>query len=38
MATEYRTSTGTIQKALAMLREEGLIVSVPSYGTFVADD
>jgi len=38
LAAEYRTSTGTIQKALAMLREEGLVVSVASYGTFVAED
>jgi len=38
LAAEYRTSTGTIQKALAILRNDGLIVSVPNYGTFVADD
>jgi DNA-binding GntR family transcriptional regulator len=37
LAEEYGTSTGTIQKALAMLRAEELIVSVPSYGTFVAE-
>ena len=38
LAQEYRTSTGTIQKALAILRTDGLIVSVPNYGTFVAED
>jgi DNA-binding GntR family transcriptional regulator len=37
LSAEYRTSTGTIQKALAILRTEGLIVSVPNYGTFVAE-
>jgi GntR family transcriptional regulator len=37
LAGEYHTSTGTVQKALAILREEGLIVSVPNYGTFVAE-
>jgi GntR family transcriptional regulator len=37
LAEEYGTSTGTIQKALAMLRTDGLIVSVPNYGTFVAE-
>ena len=37
LAEEYGTSTGTIQKALAMLRAEELIVSVPNYGTFVAE-
>lgn len=37
LSVEYQTSTGTIQKALAILRAEGLIVSVPNYGTFVAE-
>lgn len=37
LSAEYKTSTGTIQKALAILRAEGLIVSVPNYGTFVAE-
>jgi GntR family transcriptional regulator len=37
LAEGYGTSTGTIQKALAMLRAEELIVSVPNYGTFVAE-
>jgi DNA-binding GntR family transcriptional regulator len=37
LSVEYQTSTGTIQKALAILRVEGLIVSVPNYGTFVAE-
>jgi len=37
LSAEYKTSTGTIQKALAVLRAEGLIVSVPNYGTFVAE-
>ncbi len=37
LSMEYKTSTGTIQKALAILRAEELIVSVPNYGTFVAE-
>jgi GntR family transcriptional regulator len=37
LSMEYKTSTGTIQKALAILRTEGMIVSVPNYGTFVAE-
>jgi len=30
-------TTGTVQKALRILKGEGLIISVPSYGTFVAE-
>jgi DNA-binding GntR family transcriptional regulator len=37
LATEYHVTTGTVQKALRILKGEGLIVSVPSYGTFVAE-
>jgi DNA-binding GntR family transcriptional regulator len=37
LATEYHVTTGTVQKALRILKGEGLIVSVPSYGTFAAE-
>jgi hypothetical protein len=37
LATEYHVTTGTVQKALRILKSEGLIISVPSYGTFVAE-
>ena len=32
---EYGVSLDTIRKALARLREEGLVVTTPSLGTFV---
>jgi DNA-binding GntR family transcriptional regulator len=37
MATEYGVSRTTILKALAQLREEGLVYTVPRWGTFVAE-
>ena len=36
LATEYSTSTATVSKALARLRDEGLIVVVPNWGSFRA--
>lgn len=37
LATEHQVATNTVQKALRILKEEGLIVSVAGYGTFVAE-
>jgi DNA-binding GntR family transcriptional regulator len=37
MATEYGVSRTTVLKALALLREEGLVYTVPRWGTFVAE-
>ena len=36
LADEYHVATGTIQKALALLKREGLIESEPGYGTFIS--
>jgi DNA-binding GntR family transcriptional regulator len=36
MAAEYGVSRTTILKALALLREESLVYTVPRWGTFVA--
>jgi DNA-binding GntR family transcriptional regulator len=36
LAEEFGVTVNTIKKSLAILREEGLIESVPGYGTFVA--
>lgn len=33
---QYRVSRGTVRSALRMLKDEGLLVSLPSKGTFVA--
>ena len=35
LAAEHHVSTGTVQKALRILKDEGLVESVPGYGTFV---
>lgn len=35
LSQEHGVSTGTVQKALRILKAEGLVVSVPGYGTFV---
>ena len=35
LAQAYGVATGTIQKALRILKDEGLIESEPAYGTFV---
>jgi DNA-binding transcriptional regulator YhcF (GntR family) len=37
LADEHGVATNTVQKALRILKAEGLIISVPSYGTFVAE-
>jgi GntR family transcriptional regulator len=37
LAEQYGVATGTIQKALRILKEQGLIETVPAYGTFVAE-
>jgi DNA-binding GntR family transcriptional regulator len=37
LATEHQVATNTVQKALRILKDEGLIVSVPGYGTFVGE-
>lgn len=36
MATEYGVSLGTVRRAVRLLRERGVVVTVPSKGTFVA--
>jgi DNA-binding GntR family transcriptional regulator len=36
LAVEYEVAQGTVEKALAILREEGLIVSAVGRGIFVA--
>lgn len=35
LAETYNVATGTVQKALRILKREGLIESEPAYGTFV---
>jgi DNA-binding GntR family transcriptional regulator len=37
LAKSYAVSTASVSKALAVLRDEGLIVTRPRWGTFVAD-
>lgn len=38
MADEYQVSVPTVRKALTVLKNEGLVVGVGGYGTFVAED
>jgi len=38
LAEEFGVTTNTVRKALGILRDEGLIESVPGYGTFVRKD
>ena len=38
LAQEHHVTTNTVRKALGILRDEGLIESVPGYGTFVKKD
>jgi GntR family transcriptional regulator len=38
LASEHHVTTNTVQKALRILKDEGLITSVPGYGTFVAEE
>ncbi len=35
LAEEFGVTTNTVRKALGILKDEGLIESVPGYGTFV---
>jgi DNA-binding GntR family transcriptional regulator len=37
LAAAYQVSAPTVKKALTLLKNEGLIVGVAGYGTFVAD-
>jgi DNA-binding GntR family transcriptional regulator len=37
LAGEFGVATNTVRKALAILRDEGLIESVAGYGTFVRE-
>ncbi len=37
MAGEYGVSVPTVRKALDVLKAEGVVVSTPGYGTFVAE-
>jgi DNA-binding GntR family transcriptional regulator len=37
LAEQYGVATGTIQKALRVLKAEGVIESQPGYGTFPAE-
>ena len=38
LAGEYGVATITVRKALTVLKDEGIIVGVAGYGTFVAED
>jgi DNA-binding GntR family transcriptional regulator len=37
LAEEHGVATGTIQRALKILKDEGLVETRPGYGTFVAE-
>lgn len=37
LAEQYGVATGTVQKALRILKAEGLVESEPAYGTFVVE-
>lgn len=37
LASEHHLATGTVRKALAILADEGLIQTVPGYGTFARE-
>ncbi len=37
LSGEYQVSVPTVRKAITALKDEGLIVGVAGYGTFVAD-
>lgn len=36
LAEQYGVATGTIQRALKILKNQGVVESVPAYGTFPA--
>ncbi|MFF7949437.1 GntR family transcriptional regulator [Streptomyces griseorubiginosus] len=37
LEAEFEVARGTVRKATAALREEGLLVTTPGMGSFVAD-
>lgn len=37
LGDQYQVATPTVRKALALLKDEGLIVGVGGYGTFVRE-
>ena len=37
LAAEYQVSRATVQRAVKMLTDEGLLVTRPRWGTFVAE-
>ena len=37
LATEYQTSVTTVRKAMVRLTEEGLVTTIPGWGTFKAE-
>ena len=38
MSGQYEVSVPTVRKALTLLKDEGLVVGVGGYGTFVSED
>ncbi len=38
LAAQYEVAQITVQKALTLLKDEGLVVGVAGYGTFVAEE
>lgn len=38
LAQEYGVAIGTVRKAMAVLRDEGLIYTARGWGSFVSDD
>jgi DNA-binding GntR family transcriptional regulator len=38
LAAEYQVAQVTVQKALALLKEEGLVVAYAGYGTFISEE
>jgi GntR family transcriptional regulator len=37
LAGEYEVATITVRKAIGLLKDEGLVIGVGGYGTFVAE-
>jgi DNA-binding GntR family transcriptional regulator len=37
LSAEFGVTSNTVQKALRILKEDGLVTSVPGYGTFVRE-
>jgi GntR family transcriptional regulator len=38
LAAEYQVAQVTVQKALRVLKDEGLVIAYAGYGTFVSED